>query len=97
MPYTLFGYLGYFAIMIICCVIAIILAKKLCAWIIYAIGAIITLLSLKGNMSASENMYGAVDWNVMGPYWLIYFVLLIVSGIIILMRYTKSKSKSNEK
>ncbi len=82
--YNLLNYVGYFLIMIILMVIAIITAKNKTAWIWYGIGAVLQLLSLFGNQRVAS-MYGTnITW-----YWIIYFILLIFTAAIVAYRYNK--------
>ena len=79
-------YIGYFLIMIICDVVAIVFAKSKISWIIYVIGAMIQLMSLVGNEKAAS--MSGVDTTL---DWIVYFFLLIVAAIIIIAR-NKSKN-----
>lgn len=80
--YDLGIYFGYFMIMIIFMVIAILMARttKHC-WGIYAIGAGLQLLSMIGNQKTA-NFYG----TSMAAYWAMYFVLLIIFAVVIAFR-----------
>ena len=83
--YELFVYLGYFLIMTIFMIVAILTAKKKTAWIWYAIGAVVQLLSLSGNQITAN-----INETDMTMYWIIYFCLLIATAIIIVARYNKT-------
>lgn len=83
--YDLASYISYFLVMIVFMIIAIIIAKhKSAAWCCYGIGAGLQLLSLIGNQKTA-NFYG----TSMTTYWVIYFVLLAISAMIIVDRYEK--------
>ena len=79
--------LGYFLVMIIFMVVAIVIAsaKSKAAWGCYVIGAVIQLLSLVGNQKIA---------NVSGTnttlHWVVYFGLLIISAILVVKRYNKA-------
>ncbi|MBQ6885424.1 MAG: hypothetical protein IJN56_06785 [Clostridia bacterium] len=85
---------SYFLILIVFLTIAIILAKKLSAWIWYSIGAIITLISLIGQHISCYNYYESfyLTNDEMSPYWSFYIVSLLISALIIFYRYSTSKS-----
>ena len=88
--YNLMSCIGYFLIMIVFMIIAIITAKGRGAWIWYAIGAILQLLSLSGNQKAAV-MNGA-DATI---HWIVYFALLIITAILIVKRYNKASASIN--
>ena len=84
--YSISNYIGYFLILLIFLIAAIIIGKKLAGWIVYGIGAFIQLLSLYGNYQS----YSAMGFgSAMSSYWLIYIILLILSAIIIVLRGPK--------
>jgi len=86
--YSVAYYIGYFWVLIIALLLSIILAKRLYAWIPYAIGAIMTYLSISGNEKSFEFL------GITGLYddeWTIYFYLLVISAIIIILRYANAK------
>jgi len=68
---------------------AIATAGSKAAWIVYAIGAILQFLSLSGNQEIA---------NITGVNttldWIIYFVLLIITALLIIKRYNKFKNSS---
>ena len=81
-----FGYylarcIGYFLIMIIFMIIAIVTAKGKGAWIWYAVGAIFQVVPMLGNQKAAM-------------YWIVYFALLIITAILIVKRYNKASASS---
>lgn len=80
----------YFSIMIIFMVIAVATARNKGAWIWYAIGAILQLLSLSGNQKVAV-MHGT-DTTM---DWLVYFTLLIITAILIVKRYNKANISNN--
>lgn len=88
--YDLMSYIGYFLIMIVFMIVAIVTAKGKSAWIWYAIGAILQLLSLFGNQKAA-----AANGTDVTMYWIIYFVLLVITAILIVTRYSKANTSSN--
>ena len=61
--------------MIIFMVLAIKFAKKRAGWILFIVGAVIQLLSLIGSAGTSNS-----------TMWIIYFIILIVTGLVILLR-----------
>ena len=83
--YDLMKVIGYFLIMIIFMVIAIITAKGKTVWIWYVIGAILQLLSLLGNQKNS--VMRDTDITI---YWIIYVALLVITAILINKRRDKS-------
>lgn len=83
-------YTGFFLIMIVFMIVAIINAKKKTAWIWYALGSTLQLLSLLGNQK-SANYYG----DNTTVEWIIYFGLLIVSAILIVNKYNKALLHQN--
>ena len=86
--YDLAYYFGYFFIMILCMVIAIITAKHKFSWGVYAVGAVVQLITLIGNQM-NTYPYG----RSMTASWIIYFILLAVSAMIIVDRYEKEIRK----
>lgn len=92
--YNIMSYVGYFAILLIFSILAIIFSKKLHSWIWYSIGVVITLISLLGNQKSYENFLGS-DFadKMMAPYWTIYVVILGIVAIIIFTRCYISKAK----
>lgn len=88
--YDLMSCIGYFSIMIIFMIIAIVTAKGKGAWIWYAIGAILQLLSLSGNQKVAA--MNGTDTTV---HWVVYFALLIITAILIVRRYNKASTSSN--
>ena len=72
------GIIGYFAIMLLFMIIAAVRAKKGFPWIWYIIGAVIQLISLIG---ISRNPF----YNS-GPYWIVYFCILLLFFFIILSK-----------
>ena len=83
--YDLLHYIGYFLIMIIFMVIAIITAKGKTAWIWYGIGAAFQFLGQAGNHKVAS-LY-AKDTTL---DWIIYVVILVVSAILIDKRHKNS-------
>jgi hypothetical protein len=78
--------------MIIFMVVAIVVAKSKIAWIFYAIGAILQLMSLAGNQKIAS-----VNGTDITLDWIVYFFLLIVVAIIMIARYNSKKSITSEK
>lgn len=85
--YDLLSCIGYFLIMTIFMVVAIVTAKSKTAWIWYGIGAVLQLISLIGNQLA------AVSGIDMKLYWIVYFCLLMVTAAFIVDRYSSRRSK----
>lgn len=85
--YQLMNYLGYFLIMIIFMVIAIMSAKSKAAWVWYVIGAVVQLLSLAGNQKVAN-----VNGTNTTLHWIVYFGLLIISAILVVKRYNKANN-----
>ncbi len=86
--FNLTYFFGYFLIMIVFSTIAIILSKSKKAWIWYSIGALFQLLALYGNQLTAD-VYNK-DTTIQ---WTIYFLLLIITAIIIFMRYAKVNNR----
>ncbi len=89
---------GYFSILIISLILAIIFAKNLHSWIWYSIGAIITLISLIVKHISCYNYYESFHLanDEMSPYWSFYIVSLLVSALIIFYRYSTSTENTDE-
>lgn len=85
--YQLMNCLGYFLIMIIFMVVAIVTAKSKAAWIWYAAGAVLQLVALIGNQIAA-NING-IDTTLR---WIVYFGLLILTAILVVKRYNKANA-----
>ncbi len=96
--YDIIFFTSYFFVLIIFLTIAIIFAKKIHAWIWYSIGAIITFFSLIGNHKLLDNdgFDNSIAINNPSTYWMIYFVLLMISAVIIYTRYSMSQENSKE-
>lgn len=90
--YNLMSCIGYFLIMIIFMIIAIVTAKGKGAWIWYVIGAILQLFSLLGNQKMA-----AINGTDTTMHWVVYFALLIITAIIIVKRYNKASASANTK
>lgn len=90
--YYLMNCIGYFLIMLIFMIIAIVTAKGKSAWVWYAIGAILQLLSLSGNQKVAT--MNGTDTTI---HWIVYFALLIVTAILIVKRYNKASASSDTK
>lgn len=82
--------IGYFFIMIIFMLIAIVTAKSMTCWLWYVIGAVLQLFSLLGNQKTA-NINGT-DTTL---YWLVYIGLLIVTAVFIIKRNNKTSSSSD--
>ena len=89
--YDLMSCIGYFLIMIIFMIVAIVTAKGKGAWIWYAIGAILQLLSLSGNQKVA-----AVNGTDTTMHWVVYFALLIITAVIVVKRYNKASTSSDK-
>lgn len=85
--YSVSSLFGYFLIMIILLALAIILAKGKLGWILYAVGAVLQLVSLIGRQKTFA-MFGM--GHMLAAYWIVYFILLAVGAIAIYIRSTKS-------
>ena len=72
--------MGYFLIMIIFMIIAIIRAKNGKPWIWYAIGVGLQLFSLIG-LTMRYRAYGAA--SALGGTWIAFFAIAVFSAIII--------------
>lgn len=82
--YGLFYYLGYFWFMLLFMIVAVMVAKTKGAWVVYAIGAVIQLMSLYGNQKTAD-LFG-ID---MTTPWVIYFLILLVTALVIVRRLKK--------
>ncbi len=86
---------SYFFILIVFLTIAIISAKKSSAWIWYSIGAAITFFALINNNLTINNTNDTwLAINDPSIYWMIYIILLLISGVIIYTRYSISQDNS---
>lgn len=85
--YNLLGYLGYFLVMIIFMIVAIVAAKNAFGWVCYVVGAVLQLISLLGNITAS------VDMTL---HWIIYFGLLFVTAVIAVKRSDSKKATEED-
>ena len=72
---------GYFLVMLIFMIIAIIVAKSKASWVLVAIGAGIQLFSLIGLQKQKEYVY--MDTT---PYWWTYAIILLVTAAVIVIR-----------
>ena len=80
-------YVGYFAIMIACMVVAVVTAKHKYSWAIYAAGCGFQLFVLiRDQMSYYQN-------KSMTLCWIIYFVMLIIFAVAIVERHEKEIRK----
>lgn len=80
-------YAGYFAVMIVCMVIAIILAKNWFGWFAYIGGAVFQLISILGRQRQySLYMGGYGMGSAMTPIWAIYIILLLVTAFVMWRR-----------
>lgn len=92
--YDLINYSSYFFVFIIFLILSVICVKKYLAWILYLIGAVLTLISLLGQEKFYNNYYGSqIAGEEMTPYWIIYFTLLGVFAFIIFKRHYSSKEQ----
>ena len=82
--YYIGNMIGFFLVMIICEVLAVVFAKKkVLAWLLYGIGAGITLLSLIGQSnSVMISMVGGFIFSL----WVWYVVLLVAGAVGIITR-----------
>jgi len=91
--YGLGYYIGYFSIMIVLLVIAIIRSKKRNSWGWFIAAAVIQLIAFLGR-ATEDNLVGNTDSRFLD--WIIYIVLLVISAIFICIRSKKSKENNNE-
>ncbi|MBP3705840.1 MAG: hypothetical protein J6J13_01130 [Clostridia bacterium] len=87
--FDLVGYFTYFLIMILCLTIAIIIAKKHNPWLLFLAGAILQLFALIGQEKTNDMRVNSISTT---SYWIIYFVLLFVSLVIINIRRANRSS-----
>ena len=84
--YDLAESLGFSLVMIIFMIIATAFAKLSSkkAWIFYSIGAVLQLVSLSGNeeLAKANGADTTLDW-------IVYFVLLLITAVIVIKRYNK--------
>lgn len=78
--------MGYFLVMLIFMIIAIVRARVGRPWIWYAIGVGLQLISMIGH-TMNYNRFGM--GSAMTGTWIVFFVIAIVSLIIILARKNK--------
>lgn len=91
--YNFVSLIGYFLVMIIFVVIAILCAKSAVSWVLVVIGAGVQFLSLIGTQR-NLNYWGAGD--AMTGYWVVYFLLLIVGVALISARRKAAKEREEE-
>lgn len=91
--YDLMTLVGYFLVMIVFVVAAILCAKSVASWIVLTIGSVIQLLSLLGTQR-NYNYWGIGD--EMTRYWLAYFLLLIVGIAAISARRKAAKEREEQ-
>lgn len=90
---SLFYILGFAVganwLMILCCIIGILLAKKGNAgWIVYGIGAALTVLSVFGRISSENAVYGQM--SPFSTIYLVTFIIVAVLGFVLIQRKKKS-------
>ncbi len=78
--YQISGLFGYFLIMIIAILIGTFVSNKKISWVIFAVGAILTLISLIGKQRSLSalGLSGA-----MTLYWIVYVILLIGGAALV--------------
>ncbi|MBR1741626.1 MAG: hypothetical protein IJ733_07095 [Lachnospiraceae bacterium] len=84
--------MGYFLVMIIFCVIAVMRAKNGKPWIWFAIGAVLQLLSLLG-LQKRYSAFGLED--ALSTQWITYLIILAVSALLICVR-KKAEEKEED-
>ena len=78
--------MGFFLIMIVFMIVAIVRAKNGNPWIWYAIGVVLQLLSLSG----LQRQYSAFGMgSALSGVWGVFFVIAIITLFIILARKNK--------
>ena len=88
--YFLGSALGYFIILIVATILGIIFAKKTAGWILFGTGAVVQLISLIG-LQKQYSMYGGLAAKqLLRGYWITFIVILLIGGIAIASRRTKS-------
>ena len=85
--YDLLSYLGYFAVMIIFMVVAIVAAKSAFGLVCYLVGAVLQLIPMLGN---------AMSGSTMISHWLVYLGLLLSTAVIVTARRDSKKSKEEK-
>ena len=81
--YTLGSYIGYFLVLIVFFVFAVIFAKKKIAWPLYFVGGGIQLLAILG----TQKKYALFGMgHLMAPYWIVYAILMLVALVLIRRR-----------
>lgn len=93
LSYSLGYYFGYFAIMLICMFLAIILAKTKAGWFFYTAGVVLQFFSLLGITLKEKQMsymyyYGSANSST-STLWLIYLAIAVVCFFIV--NFTKHK------
>lgn len=79
---------GYNLILIICCVLGILLAKKdSWGWLIYWIGVGFTAFSFFGNISRNLKLFGGLPTSTIAS--LIAFVVIAIAGSILIRKRRK--------
>lgn len=94
--YDIIVLISYFLIMIACCVVAIIFAKRLFSWFIFLPGSFIQLLALVGTRKQLIEEYTYTTFasynseavsEAMLPYWITYIFLFVGTFITITIIY----------
>lgn len=84
--YTLGSLIGYFILLEVAVILAIVFGKHRFSWIIYGAGALVTFISLAGNNS----VYLATGLGrLMIPYWIFFIVLMVGGAVGITIRYNR--------
>ena len=90
--YTISGFFGYFLVMIIFMIVAILLAKSKAAWIPYSIGGVLQLLSITGNY---RKLYLFGLSSTMLYSFIIYVIIMVLTAFIIVKRYNEEQKMKN--
>ena len=99
--YWIGAFAGFFWIMALCEIIAIIVARKFISWTLFLLGSGLTLLSLMGHQKQA-NLYRSFGFESnLTPYWVVFGVLLAVGAVIIASRiesceYAREYAKNKE-
>lgn len=88
--YMLGNLIGYFVVLEVAVILAIIFGKHRFSWIIYGVGALLSFISLAGN----NRTYLAFGLGrMMIPYWIFFIVLMVGGAVGIIIRYNRQFKK----
>ena len=90
--YEVMVYVGYFFIMFIFMVLAVIFANKIAGWILYLVGGLLQLLPMIGSQKQAT-----LNQSNITTEWVIYIGLLLVTLLIIVLRRRRAAEKERKR